>query len=36
MLPDLLLYNWRSLYGEPPDSKSAITMLRGIDAMTVR
>jgi hypothetical protein len=29
MPPDLLLYNWRSLYGAPPDFKSVIVMLRG-------
>jgi hypothetical protein len=29
MLPDRLLYNWRSLYGAPPDFKSVIDMLRG-------
>jgi hypothetical protein len=34
MLPDLLLYNWRCLYGEPPDIKSVIVMLRG-NAVTV-
>jgi hypothetical protein len=29
MRPDHLLYNWRCLYGAPPDFNPVIVMLRG-------